>query len=1339
MDEGKTIGFALTKDGDIEGVFKNKAENHTHHAMDGIMPQAIEMGGTKLDCYGEQLVSVYERYGFQPVARVEFNEEFANVGWDESKGRPYIYFMVHNGDSASTVVQNFKNYEHMSYAALEQLPTYDKNGYDHAAAYRDTILANRKNGGKVGKFSMKESTDGNVDSKGGAVQKESAKDPMRKREGADLLSIMRPSVKEDINQAVNTYGAIPEGENPVRDIKVPRRVIPNAKVRQTVRTALESSVTPESLVPTIEQSVIEGNFNYAEDTNKSQMERANKWIEGRTIEDARDDWFRSIGKKATPDVIARGMLLYNQYATASNDTNLSDSERRANRETATRILNDISVSTTESAQMVQMIRILKKQTPDMQLYALKRNIQKIQDQLDAKYGGKKNGAPQIVLNEGMAEQWLSALRRGDQDLAHDTEAALLQDIANQVPARFMDKWNAWRYLCMLGNPKTIIRNTGGNIAMMPMKSAKDKIGATLELAFVKKENRTKYLGSLLSTKKGRAMLDFAGTDFKEFDVQDMLTGVGKYHDSDIGTRLNAAIRDAQGTFSTPVLKQWQAATNYLMNEAPGISDMAFMQHHYKNSFAQAALARGYTAEDFASGRISEQQLDSLRGYAVNQALKATYRDANMVSNAVRKMRFKSDSVAAKIGNIALEGIIPFRSTPANVLVRAVEYGPVGLLKAISYESVQLARGKISGTQFIEHLSAGITGTAVFGLGYLLSSLGILRVNADDDDKREGRQAYSLEIGDTSITLDWLAPAAVPLFMGAEVNELTDREDGTSIVDAILDSASRLASPILEMSMMSSVQDLLNTLTYARNGADVAQIVYSFFALPFLNYVGQGIPTALSQIANAFEPNRTATYVGDINSQIGRNFVRNLARITEKIPFVDWRQIDYVDEWGNKQSNGSIVERIFNNFLNPAYVSKIHPTDADSEIRRLKETLGDAADGIEPKRRDTSITVGTGDDKKTVKLNGKQYEAYETEYGKQFALMAASFLASDYYDTLTDKEKVKVFDDIESLANEYGKVAAGVGYTLDSEESGNNKLYTLTNAGIPIAEAYSAKLMHSYLENDDSLKPTDRYEQFRVWMSTNNVWTEEQKQLVEETYGAFHSGYTVKSDNFDEMVATGLSAEKARSVSEEIGKLTPIGDADQPSDLQKLQVIARAKYLNAKEKDAAIRAYASGDAQKKYDRWSKAGASPDVYVGIMTEINNLKPVGGNKSVTDNQMVNVIANYRGISDKQRWDLMRAYYTSESDSDTNRKNREKFTAAQNAGFDAATYMYCRLALNDAKGHDLDGNGHTDSNSVRNAKAALIRGFNISDDLKNFLWSMDYPKQKPYSWQSDVKEGKG
>ena len=69
---------------------------------------AIANGGNKLDAYAvkslskqdaKTLVNLYEGYGFKPVAKVKWVDEYADAAWDYDKfGRPDIVFMVHNGD-----------------------------------------------------------------------------------------------------------------------------------------------------------------------------------------------------------------------------------------------------------------------------------------------------------------------------------------------------------------------------------------------------------------------------------------------------------------------------------------------------------------------------------------------------------------------------------------------------------------------------------------------------------------------------------------------------------------------------------------------------------------------------------------------------------------------------------------------------------------------------------------------------------------------------------------------------------------------------------------------------------------------------------------------------------------------------------------------------------------------------------------------------------------------------------------------------------------------------------------------------------------------------------------
>ena len=169
MDERGSAGLAVTPDGDIEAVFANHAAGAPKGATKSLIPMAIANGGTKLDCYGIDLVKLYAQYGFTPVARVKFDPEYANPGWDSSKGTPDIYFMMHNGDSADSVVDKIGTYPIPTAAELQALPEMD---YDSAYAYRDRLLAERSGkGSPFGGAVERSETEGKGSPFGGAVER----------------------------------------------------------------------------------------------------------------------------------------------------------------------------------------------------------------------------------------------------------------------------------------------------------------------------------------------------------------------------------------------------------------------------------------------------------------------------------------------------------------------------------------------------------------------------------------------------------------------------------------------------------------------------------------------------------------------------------------------------------------------------------------------------------------------------------------------------------------------------------------------------------------------------------------------------------------------------------------------------------------------------------------------------------------------------------------------------------------------------------------------------------------------------------------------------------------
>lgn len=1163
-----TSGFAITPDGDIIGVFSNKAAGAPKGMTWQILPTAVENGGVKLDCYGERLVNLYEDNGFVPVARVEFNPEYANPGWTADKGSPDIYFMMHNGDGPDTIVQKQGKYQLSTQEELNELPVMS---YDEAAAYRDKLISKQR--------------DSDTTSVGAA-----------------------PSGFDPLSHAANEYGTIPPGENPRGDnhiVDVPKSMDGKTKVQQGTRTFIEASATQD--VDMIEDAIVQGMFNRRGWNFDEMRQQATEWLNERTPTQAVVEWTSENAKKQTAQNFARGVLLYADLQKLWAAAEKGSSERQMYHDMSLEVMTALNNSATAAGEVLALMRLVKRLNPADRVELIQRGINSLNATLP-------NGV-QVELNPDLVEAYYQALNFGDEQSQRLAEENLKRDIAAQVPKTLADRWNAWRYLCMLGNPKTIIRNAAGNLGMTGAKRLRDTVGAGLEKMFVPKEERTKATLWARNTKKGRALAEFISKNYYTDEVQDTLRGEGKYSQN-LENSLRQMIREQNGTFTAPVLKQWQAATEWLMNDA-AVGDAGFLRHHYVNSFVQAALARGYTAEDFArKGGIPQEVVNELQGYAVNQAQKATFRDLNAFSKLMKKLPNKDN-----FWGVLMQGVLPFRSTPANVAVRSVEYSPLGVAQGIQ-QLVRYALDKradrplsYSKSQIIESFSQGIVGTALFGAGFVLANAGIIHGAADDDDERKGIQSYSITIGNKNITLDWLSPSIVPLMMGAMASDMS--ADGAYTFDALVTSAGTMLQPMFEMSMLSGVSDLLDSFRYADSSNDVTGIAWGVFAEPFMNYLSQGIPTLLSQTTQTISDESTYTYTGDIPTGFLKKLTKSAWKMLRKTPLslvFDDRQAEFVDEYGRTQDKGNVVERFFNSFLNPAYVSDVMETDLDTELERLEESTGTNA---APTRRGYTITVN-GERKRLTK---DQYDRYSREYGTQAAEMMGALLVSKQYDEMTDEERVGAFEKIGQLADKYGKISAGVGYTVKDGDS-DKALFDLVDSGIPVSEAYAARLYRDQLNRDPILDATMRQERFSAWVSGQSSWGQKQKDAVLDAYGTFFTQTPANTEKY-EAAAKIVGTDKAMKVSDAIRALQPEQKTDAKYEydrakddtasktysavrtVQRIELIAKQSGVSDKDKYALMELYTT---DWRCEEFRQAGLAPKVYAEFLRGKDEYCPSG-----------------------------------------------------------------------------------------------------------------------------------
>lgn len=820
--------------------------------------------------------------------------------------------------------------------------------------------------------------------------------------------------------AQNEYGTLPSGEKPVRPDDAPRSTNGEDRVSQTVVTAKGAQVTPDEFVPLIENETMKGGFSFIPVSNNDVTQRATARIAEKGWSRALADWTSDVrAGKAGDSITATGALLYN-YAVNSGDTGLALS-----------VLSDYAAAVRNSARGLQAARIMKTLTPSNRLYMMEQNIRNLAERLGITDG--------LHLDKELAQQYLDA----QDDAARDKIIEdIQQDVADQIPSTLLDKWTAWRYVNMLGNFKTQGRNFVGNVGMQAVQRAKDGIATALESiayhASGGKFERTK------SFTVDKALRDAAKADFK--NVRTVALGEGKYHeggDSDAFLRgvedkrtifknngdwgttesSNPFVRAARITTDAAAkgLEGYRRATNWAMEQG----DVIFSKEAYAHALAGYLKAHQVTAEQFSSAEWQSRNgtfVDKARQYAIKEAQESTFRDSNTLSSWVSRIGRRRDT--PKVARIAAEGLAPFRKTPANVLVRAEEYSPLGLINT-AIDSIKAYRGAkgettfadadITGADIVNSLSKTLTGTGLFLAGMALQNAGLLRGGDDDDDNQvtfddlTGRQAYSFELPNGfSYTLDWLTPAAMPLFMGAQLNEL--RQDGGIELKDLEKSLTSIAEPMLEMSMLSGVNSTIDDLKYSDD--NFGQLAISLA----VSYLTQGLTNSLvGQLERTSEDVRMSTYT-DKNSAVPTWLQRTIGKSSAKMPGVDYHQIPYVDQWGEEEPSGDVLSRAIQNTLSPGYYSKAELDDTEKELARLAEATGETS--VYPKWVNKSFTV----DGEMKNLTAEEYTKYAKTTGQTRKSAVDALMKNSGYQKLSDENKVKAVQHAYEYANAKGKMA-----------------------------------------------------------------------------------------------------------------------------------------------------------------------------------------------------------------------------------------------------------------------------------------------------------------------------
>lgn len=777
-------------------------------------------------------------------------------------------------------------------------------------------------------------------------------------------------------------------------------------VEKTVSTILNSPLTSPEMATVYENAIAGGAFDYDVVTDRSAVQQAQAKI-------ARDGWREvansfiakaELGQRITKADTAEAISAYNLA--------ISEGDHKAAFELATAIAD----AAHDSAQMVQAMNLMNRLTPEGRLLTLRRLVDKMNDR-----AARQNRAPRqntinsgdiegarvdyidkvtgFTLSDELATNYLMAETDAERAAAWD---AITTSIADQIPSTFREKANFWRYTSMLTNPTTHIRNIMGNAIQMGARKIKDGIGTAIERAVIKDQSQRTKAVNVDKDLKAFAKVQYE-TD------QNAAMGSGKYSDA-TAAGIEREIQSKRKMFKgEDVLSrsiQWIGEKN---SELLDREDVRFNKSAYVDSFAQALQAKGVTAAEAHAGTRAAD-VEAARAYAIEEAQRATYRNTTALSEALSKMgRYEGDNPVLKAASFAADAFLPFRKTPANILTTGLDYSPVGLGKGIWEALFDVKSGKCTAADAVDSLASGLTGTGIFALGAYLAAEGLLHVRAGDDDKEEafeksmGKQDYAIQIGDKSYTLDWMTPAAMPLFAGAAIVESVRKGGGT--FDALVDSLLGMQDVVLETSMLSSLNDLISYWSYADNkvGYLIDRAVSS--------YAGQYIPTIGSKVAAVFDDTVRKSYVEKGSGQAASDVNYFLQGAAKKVPGARNQLQPMVDMWGNEVSNGSAPERVFQSFFSPGFLKAQDNSPATQEIRRLAKATGDST--VYPAAAEKSYTVKG----ETRTLTGEEYTRYAKTMGQTRKELVEAAVKLPAYKSMSDSEKADYIQNVYKYARE----------------------------------------------------------------------------------------------------------------------------------------------------------------------------------------------------------------------------------------------------------------------------------------------------------------------------------
>ena len=1015
-DDG-TAGLLVTHDGDIEGVFYNKAlaeklGKPKGGAFHDLMITAIANGGKKLDCYGNGLAHMYAQMGFEPVVATKYVPDkpwSAEMdAWRELEANK-LAKEGKKADGINTDVYAFKLRDGFTAEdALEAATTGSLKEYANSLDY--SLEAVNKNAPK-NLFDMPED---------------------------DIYDAML-KYRDSLMEEAPKQGAIFNGGNPNKVMAEDTGI---SKVPQEPETVKTSSSPLAQDVNTPEGMRERGQSQHIRGAGKMQMED----VADEVVADFQNDPdmykvlknadtkaraekifnespdveadFRSMLAKKDPASLPLGQAIAKQYSAAGKH------------DIAAQIYRDMGEALTEAGQFSQaaIINMIK----DDPLTAL-RYAQKEIDQLNAaglKRYGKKWKDFSLLDDE---VKLFDSITPGDTEAIKNAFDQIGVRLGQEYPTTLLDKVIELRRAAMLFNPRTISRNFLANPPTMVMRWWADRheaLGQQIAHLINPEVEVTQSLYG--SGPTGRKIA-------KEVYSSDRLKSLIENMNSraDIPELKNAVMRNKQ-TFKGAFLSKW---VDKLTNG--GIEKLnEKMGHKGTKSLVQSFINGSYEALNVTDNpAVRENFVERLGSYiaakkiknaadipddailmAWEESMKATYKDNSQIAKGIKgvknAIKETGDGFIPGLGSVISQSAIPFTTAPGNIGQRMIDYSVVGLGKGI-YKIIKGAKtNDLKLVQKgIEEAAKGMSGTELVILGMKLRESGILTGTYSENkkqkafQKQDGFREFALHLGNAYHSIDWMEPFAEPVMAGALIWDAIEKSDeldselmkylgyeGTGLGKIIGVGKEATKTAVNSWFNATPLQNLAEML--GGGGYGKSDIAGNIWENGVADFAGAMVPSAVAATAKVVDPVQRNTY--DPSNGVG-TFVNTQVA---KLPVLSKTLPAKYDVWGEEMKYGSNrATAAFSKYLYPGDYAETKNDPVNKEINRLFDATKD--NNVFPPTAEYSV----GDKK----LNNREVSVFQEDMGKRNHKLAETFIDSDLYKSLEGKDSEKA----EILKNLYG--------------------------------------------------------------------------------------------------------------------------------------------------------------------------------------------------------------------------------------------------------------------------------------------------------------------------------